>query len=288
MKGKLLIYLLAAGLACSAQPNQLKTIHFEYNKYDLTTDGKGIIDSFLKIVPPASITEIKLYGHCDSIGNNNYNDKLSLNRVATVRKYLQDNQIPAVIFKEEKGLGKRQPLNTNTTAEERFLNRRVEIYISYTIEKPKPEVIPDIVPPISKIEKSLQQNINDTSTKTGTTIILKNMNFIGGRHVLLPQSVPVLLELLEALKQNPNLEIEIDGHICCIYGAEDGIDLDTGTPNLSVNRARAIYEYLLGHGIRKKRLSYKGFGHSMPLVYPEETEEKKTTNRRVEIKIVRK
>ena len=139
-----------------------------------------------------------------------------------------------------------------------------------------------------KIEESITKQIADTSTKEGTHIILKNMNFIGGRHVLLPGSVPILEELLQVLKDNAKLEIEIQGHICCTPGSEDGIDIDYRTRNLSVMRAQAIYEYLIGHGIHKKRLSYHGFGHQYPLVYPEDTEEKRTTNRRVEIRIIKK
>jgi len=90
------------------------------------------------------------------------------------------------------------------------------------------------------------------------------------------------------MAENPTLEIEIHGHICCMAGPEDGLDIDTKTEDLSVNRARAIYEYLIKNGIEPQRLKYKGFGHSRPLIYPEDTEERRTTNRRVEIKIVKK
>ena len=137
-------------------------------------------------------------------------------------------------------------------------------------------------------EQTLTERIKDTTTKKGSNIILKNMNFIGGRHYLLEQSLPALTELLNALTDHPSLEIEIDGHICCTFGNEDGIDLDTNTPDLSVNRAKAIYEYLISKGISPARLSYKGFGHRQPLVYPEDTEDKRTMNRRVEIKIIKK
>ena len=288
MKLIFLSCLLFAGIAVRSQSQKQLTVHFEYNKFDLTPAARSSLDSLLQAVPTESIQNISLFGHCDSVGNNLYNDQLSLNRVSTVKNYLENNHIATGIFREEKGFGKRQPLNTNSTEEERYLNRRVEITIVKTEEKPIEKKVEAVITPPVKIEKSLKENIQDTATKIGTKIILKNMNFIGGRHVLLPQSVPILLELLETLKDNPGLEIEIDGHICCTFGAEDGIDLDTRTANLSVNRAMAIYEYLIGHGIKKKRLSFKGFGHSMPLVYPEETEDKRTTNRRVEIKIIKK
>jgi outer membrane protein OmpA-like peptidoglycan-associated protein len=54
-----------------------------------------------------------------------------------------------------------------------------------------------------------------------------------------------------------------------------------------VNRAKAVYDFLVKKGIDAKRLTYKGFGSSKKLV-EEVTEIDRITNRRVEIKIVNK
>jgi outer membrane protein OmpA-like peptidoglycan-associated protein len=99
-----------------------------------------------------------------------------------------------------------------------------------------------------------------------------------------------MLELLDVMEKNPNLEISIEGHICCRAGWElDGMDEDLGTNNLSEMRAKTVYDYLIKNGIAAIRLSYKGFGPLYPLyAYPEKTEEEKTANRRVEIKIIKK
>jgi outer membrane protein OmpA-like peptidoglycan-associated protein len=93
--------------------------------------------------------------------------------------------------------------------------------------------------------------------------------------------------LLTTLESYPNLEIEIQGHICCTNDGKDGYDNSTGTPNLSVNRAKAVFDYLVERGIDAQRLTYKGFGSSNKLVR-EFTEEDRITNRRVEIKILNK
>ena len=207
-----------------------------------------------------------------------------MKRVTAVKNYLSKN-FPSTVFKTLKGFGKRQPLNDNADEEERFRNRRVEIYVEKVTPKSSEQAAQKIP---SKPQQTLSEKIMDTAIKTGTNIIVKNMNFYGGRHVLLPESLPTLTELLNVLQENPTLEIEIQGHICCTFGAEDGLDIDTNTPDLSVNRARAIYDYLVSHGIDANRLSYRGFGHRRPLVYPEDTEEKRTTNRRVEIRIIKK
>jgi outer membrane protein OmpA-like peptidoglycan-associated protein len=124
---------------------------------------------------------------------------------------------------------------------------------------------------------------------TKRKIIFKNMQFVGGRHKILEHSMPQLTELLSALRSNSKLKIAIEGHICCLEGNVDGYDFDTNTQDLSVRRAKAIYEYLVYAGIDENRLQYKGLGHAIPIYpYPEKDENEKTMNRRVEIKIIKK
>ena len=125
-----------------------------------------------------------------------------------------------------------------------------------------------------------------SNIEVGKSFVLENMNFYGGRHVLLPKSNKTLKLLLNTLKANPALEIEIQGHICC-ERTGDGMDIDTHTLDLSVNRAKAIYDYLVKSGIDPSRLSYRGFGSSRKLVL-EFTEADRTTNRRVEVKVLKK
>ena len=287
MKTFLAIIFIIIGFSATSQTVEKFIINFDFDKYDITSQAKQRLDSFIQTTPGSLIQTIRLYGHCDSVGNHAYNDKLSERRVNATKQYLLGNNIAENVFADLKGFGKHQPINTNSSEEERFMNRRVEIVIQ---RKTELESVPhDVKPdPDIKQEQTLTEKIKDTTTKTGTNIILKNMNFYGGRHILLPQSVPTLTELLNVLKENPTLEIEIQGHICCTPGPEDGLDIDTNTPNLSVNRARAIYDHLISHGISPQRLSYRGFGHRRPLVYPEDTEERRTTNRRVEIRIIKK
>ena len=88
--------------------------------------------------------------------------------------------------------------------------------------------------------------------------------------------------------QTPNLKIQINGHICCEPSYLDGRDNDLGTFDLSWQRAKVIYQYLVDHGISADRMSFRGFGASQKL-YPYERDAfEKEENRRVEIKIVSK
>jgi len=261
-----------------AQDSNNFIVHFEFNKYILTSEAKASLDHLIEQGKNLQdVVSIQLNGHCDYIGNDAYNDKLSQQRVAAVKNYLSPH-FTAKVFTSAIGHGKRKPLNSNATDEERLLNRRVEILV--TVAAPKDTSIP---------ERKLSERIADTATKLGSNLVLKNINFVGARHQLLPESFPVLTELLKVMKDNPNLKIEVQGHICCLPGDVDGLDEETGTNDLSQQRAKAIMEYLIKNGIAINRLSYVGLGHNHPLyAYPEKNEQEKTLNRRVEIKIISK
>jgi outer membrane protein OmpA-like peptidoglycan-associated protein len=181
----------------------------------------------------------------------------------------------------------------------RRANRRVIIVIDEDVASKNTAVPNNAIPNTSRVidtnsgarpllKEKLLDEIKDSATKVGQNIILRNINFYGGRHAFLPQAYSPLQELLETMQKIPTLEIEIQGHICCIIGEGDGMDIDAGDPYLSVNRARAVYNFLALKGIDKSRMSYKGFGHKYPLIPNERTEEDAITNRRVEIKIIKK
>ena len=155
------------------------------------------------------------------------------------------------------------------------------VFIAEKLKALKPH---DSMPPIDTIKKV--DNVVIDSLEVGVTFQLENINFYAGRHVLLQSSIKSLELLLSTLKSHPNLEIEIQGYICCINEDGDGYDLDTQTKNLSVNRAKEVYDYLIKNEINPQRLSYKGFGSKNKLV-KEVTESDRITNRRVEIKVLK-
>ena len=273
MKPYILSALLFLSVNGFAQNKESFTVHFDFNKYNLTALARMDLDSFIATIKARNIIlNIQLNGHCDGIGNDSYNDRLSIQRVTTVKNYLLKNNIEAGSFSIAKGHGKREPLNDNFTAEERLLNRRVEIVVGQ--EEMKEEM---------KLDEQIE------NTTANSTVVLKNLNFVGARHQLLPGSLPVLQELLAVMKKNTTLKIEIQGHICCLPGNVDGVDEELGSNDLSLQRAKAVWEYLIKNGIEETRVSYKGLGHSQPIyAYPEKTEIEKITNRRVEIKIISK
>lgn len=67
-------------------------------------------------------------GHTDSMGTDQYNDKLSLRRAEAVKAYLLSKGVEANRVYTE-GKGEKQPVADNKTAEGRAQNRRVEIEV---------------------------------------------------------------------------------------------------------------------------------------------------------------
>lgn len=269
------IFIPVMLLVALAGHSQLSfTVHFDFNKYELTRAARARLDSFVIAEKKDTVPKvILLNGHCDAIGSNTYNDVLSKKRVAVVKEYLTKNGLTNI--GEGKGHGKREPLNQNRTEEERQINRRVEIGFVYTTSLPVPKELKDI--------------IADSTITSGSNIILRNINFVGGMHQFLPEAEPMLNELVEAMRTYPNLIIRVEGHICCESGPQDGVDQETGLRNLSEARAQAVRDHLIENGIGANRVSYTGFGHSVPLFpYPEKNSEEMKLNRRVEIKIISK
>lgn len=114
--------------------------------------------------------------------------------------------------------------------------------------------------------------------KRGDKVVLNNLNFKGGTTTLLSESEPVLKELLKIMQENPNLKIQVQGHICCQNDEQHEI---------SGARARFVWRYLKKNGIAKERMSHKDFGGTAPLyAIPETSDCERGENRRVEIEII--
>ncbi|WP_448103867.1 OmpA family protein [Pedobacter panaciterrae] len=108
--------------------------------------------------------------------------------------------------------------------------------------------------------------------KVGTNVILKNIFFNTNQYSLLPASVTELTTLVDLLNNNANISIEIQGHTDDVGNVKDN-------EKLSMQRAKAVYDYLLEHKIAAERLTYKGYGESKPIT-SNSTEENRKLNRR--------
>lgn len=112
-----------------------------------------------------------------------------------------------------------------------------------------------------------------TPVKSGKpSAIPLRIEFHPGTDSLKGYSVPEVEKLTHFLKFNEGVDVFIRGHVCCMDNME-----------ISEKRARAVYEYLSKNNIDSSRLKFKGFSNTIPLVYPEKTDEDSQRNRRVDI-----
>lgn len=114
----------------------------------------------------------------------------------------------------------------------------------------------------------------------GESIQLKNVFFVQSKAVLMPESFPELDRLVQIMKDNITIEIELDGHT-------DGRGDPQANLSLSEVRVEAVKKYLVSKGISEKRIVGKGYGGAKPMV-SNDTEENRQLNRRVEFKITKK
>jgi outer membrane protein OmpA-like peptidoglycan-associated protein len=104
-------------------------VRFDTNKSTLTSNAKANLDKLVSVFNQYPDTNIQIYGYTDSTGTPEYNLKLSGERAASVRSYLNGKGISSSRFTTT-GMGIADPIATNDTADGRSQNRRVEFAIT--------------------------------------------------------------------------------------------------------------------------------------------------------------
>lgn len=114
--------------------------------------------------------------------------------------------------------------------------------------------------------------------QAGMTITIDELYFDIDRSEVLPQSYKTLHCLLAQLQKYPSMNIELRGHTDSQGTAEHNL-------RLSEARAKAVADYLIERGIDRRRITWKGFGKSMPIA-DNDTPEGREKNRRVEYRLI--
>ena len=121
------------------------------------------------------------------------------------------------------------------------------------------------------------RNIPLKPIKIGASAVLQNIFFDTDKFILREESTAELEKLAGYLQKNSKLKIEISGHTD-----------NQGSPDhnfeLSQNRAKSVFDFLIQHGIDETRLTFKGYGFTQP-IDTNNTEEGRANNRRTEFKI---
>jgi outer membrane protein OmpA-like peptidoglycan-associated protein len=128
--------------------------------------------------------------------------------------------------------------------------------------------------------KEVEKDLLLVPIEVGGMIQLNNVFFDQGKPTLKPQSFPELNRLVEIMNDNPTIIIELAGHT-------DNVGNKDALMKLSQDRVAAVKNYLIKQGISKDRVEGRGYGGTQPIA-PNNTEENRQRNRRVEFRIIKK
>ncbi len=269
-KSLILIIALSFGLITSVfSQNDTLRLFYKIGIHKLNTKNSQIIQSKLNNLDDDIKYHVEIISSCDFLGSNKNNLILSSKRASKVKNILLVKKNIIISSIKYKGIGE-LPTKLKYKSKKGTQKHRVTTII---------------------FRDEAEHIFNEIAhSKKGAIFILKNIVFDPGRHLLKKKSIPIIKQLLKVLEDNPKLEIEINGHVCCGTNPKDSLDAydkDTKTNNLSHNRAKHLYKYLVLEKIDSTRLRFKGHGFTQPLTYPEITETDKLNNRRVEIKVIK-
>jgi outer membrane protein OmpA-like peptidoglycan-associated protein len=141
-------------------------------------------------------------------------------------------------------------------------------------------VLQEPVPPKPGRQETGPPPIDFAAADQGKQVVLEQVHFERSLASLLPGAYPQLDALANYLLANPGLEVEVAGHT-------DNVGPAYKNRELSHRRAERVVQYLVSKGVEKARLQPLGYGGAQPRA-PNDTEENRQKNRRVEFKWIKK
>ena len=254
------------------EEEEVHSIFFEFDKFNLKTEQADAVVTFVSKIDTSRIESVQIFGYCDDRGKDAYNYTLSTNRANTVKNKLIERGIKSKIIITLEGKGRimlDEDMQTNVP-EARSKNRRVDVVVNF-----KPIVIEDLKIPgvYSTIKKD---------RIVGDRIYLDHVLFERGSSQLTYKAKKELDRIALELHKYKNIHFEIQGHVCCTPTFQkEAVDRDTKKRELSINRAKRVYNYFIMKRISKTRMTFKGYGNTQSL------KRGSTLDRRVELLITK-
>jgi outer membrane protein OmpA-like peptidoglycan-associated protein len=287
MKKQILPILLFFSFLMGYSQEQF-SVFFDSNKWQLTKTENASLENWILQNGTSKIVAIS--GFCDEDGATGFNDTLASKRVDFVFRIIKDKVKIREDFKtrsfgelhQQSAIKAENRKVTLFFLKEKDISREAEILgikrKEVLVHYPEKIVVEN--PNGTKSEYVMNINFMKqlNNAKKGEKLKIENLNFVLNTYAVVNESRAKLYELLVVMEQNRRLKINIQGHLCCMKADKQ---------DLSTQRAKAVYKFLEFNKIDKTRMSYQGFGVTIPLYpIPEKTEEERASNRRVEIEIV--
>lgn len=254
-----LMWLLGVML-CTGQTEPKHVVYFETDKYNLLETEQNRLLLFLQSLKKKSIKQMSIYGFCDDRGSDSYNMLLSQNRADAIKRVFGKMGVDQRLITNVDGKGEvlLKMVKTEDLNIIRGLNRKVEITVEFKSHS--------VNTTQNKDDKGRELPLTlESELVVGDKIVLRNILFQTGYSYLLKESIPVLESMAKKLLEKQSLFFTIEGHVCCTSYGRDAVDRGTGKRNLSLARARYIYDYFVKKGVERKRMKYAGLKHKFPL-----------------------
>jgi len=266
-------------------------------------------------LPASSIISLTAFGERDPVSSNQTPEGRRRNRRATVEIA---RRVPMSWLEgqvTDKSTGKGLEATVTFFSKTRKDSSRTDPLGRYKVKLPKDSIVKIEVqeknyffesvtmkifgsPELYKKYK-LSPDIQLPPAKPGEMAVLRDLFFMGDQAILLKASEPELPKILKFMQLNPELQIEIAGHINQPYPEQHNFKLNPGqTPadyvmsnqepfkqTLSERRALLVRDYLLEKGVSPERMTAKGYKNSRMLFPHAKNERDQEMNRRVEIMV---
>jgi peptidoglycan-associated lipoprotein len=113
----------------AARKTILQTVYFDFDKADLTSEVRALLDAKVTVLRANPAVRIRVSGHADARGSDEYNLALSQRRAESVKRYLSQAGIAESRI-DTRGYGEERPAITGETEEAYAANRRAEFEIT--------------------------------------------------------------------------------------------------------------------------------------------------------------
>jgi outer membrane protein OmpA-like peptidoglycan-associated protein len=255
----LVVVFLAMNICLSQSSQEEFVVYFGNNSSALRSNELLKLNEFIAEANQYKYEISKVESYCDSVGTIEFNNELSLKRLQYIKTIFTQKAIEVHSYSSK---GENHSLD-NMKGKTNQENRKAVVYF-----KKRASDLENVLRVSSEGDKfgSVMNSLDKNAT------INLDLQFVGGTAQLLEDSYPELENLYQFLKANYELKSFIRGHVCC-----------SDNMTLSTERAYTVYSLLIKKGIHPDRLDFKGFNRTVPVVYPELTEEDQQRNRRVDV-----
>jgi len=262
---KLVLLILLFCQFIVAQNKLTHEVYFETDKYDIPITEENRLLLFISTLADMDIESISIFGFCDDRGASDYNLILSQQRADAIKAIFSNNEISESLISNVDGKGEilLKIVDEKDVLKIRGLNRKVEIIV-----KPKPPIV-EIVEEKTDVKQPEKKKdvpeIIKGDLKIGDKIVFENILFKTGYSTVMPESKKILENIAKSLVERKDIYFTIQGHVCCTQYSRDAVDRKTKQRNLSVARAKYVYDYFAKKGVDKKRMKYAGLRRLFPL-----------------------